>query len=423
MRKSLVTGFCAMLLSVGAAARADDKVVKVGVLHSLSGTMAISETSLRDVVLMAVEEINAKGGVLGKKIQPVVVDPASNWPLFAEKGKQLIVQDKVAVTFGCWTSVSRKSVLPVYEAKYSLAENPYGGGLLFYPVQYEGEEQSHNVFYTGASPNEQLIPAAEYMMSKEGGSKTKFYLLGTDYVFPRTANKVLKAFLLAKGIPASSIAEEYTPFGHSDYQTIVAKVKDFAKDGDACILSTINGDSNVPFYKEFANQGLTAEKCPIMAFSVAEDELRSMETEKLVGHLAAWNYYQAIDAPGNKAFVEAFKKYCASHKLPGGDARVTDDPIEAAYFGVYVWKAAVEKAGSFDIEKVIPAVAGLEFDAPGGKKKMDMINHHTWKPVLIGSIKADGQFDIVKTTELVHPDSFSTYLHSPEELKKLTGAN
>ncbi|MDB5290424.1 MAG: urtA [Phycisphaerales bacterium] len=423
MRKSLVACFGAMVLSIGAAAQADDKVVKVGVLHSLSGTMAISETSLRDVVLMAVEEINAKGGVLGKKIQPVVVDPASNWPLFAEKGKQLIVQEKVAVTFGCWTSVSRKSVLPVYEAKYSMAENPYGGGLLFYPVQYEGEEQSHNVFYTGASPNEQLIPAAEYMMSKEGGSKTKFYLLGTDYVFPRTANKVLKAFLLAKGIPASSIAEEYTPFGHSDYQTIVAKVKDFAKDGDACVLSTINGDSNVPFYKEFANQGLTAEKCPIMAFSVAEDELRSMETEKLVGHLAAWNYYQAIDTAENKAFVESFKKYCASHKLPGGESRVTDDPIEAAYFGVYVWKAAVEKAGSFDIEKVIPAVAGLEFDAPGGKKKMDMINHHTWKPVLIGSIKADGQFDIVSKTPLVHPDSFSTYLHSPEELKKLTGSN
>jgi urea transport system substrate-binding protein len=422
MRKKLVASFCGMVLALGAGARADDKVVKVGILHSLSGTMAISETSLRDVVLMAVEEINAKGGVMGKKIQPVVVDPASNWPLFAEKAKQLIVQDKVAVTFGCWTSVSRKSCLPVFEAKYSMAENPYGGGLLFYPVQYEGEEQSHNVFYTGASPNEQLIPAAEYMMSKEGGSKTKFYLLGTDYVFPRTANKVLKAFLIAKGIPASSIEEAYTPFGHSDYQTIVAKVKDFAKDGDACILSTINGDSNVPFYKEFANQGLTAEKCPIMAFSVAEDELRSMETEKLVGHLAAWNYYQAIDAPENKAFVEAFKKYCTSHKLPGGETRVTDDPIEAAYFGVYVWKAAVEKAGSFDIEKVIPAVAGLEFDAPGGKKKMDTLNHHTWKPVLIGTIKADGQFDIVKTTPLVHPDSFSTYLHSPEELKKLTGA-
>jgi urea transport system substrate-binding protein len=419
--KRACLAFVVALVGLAASVNAAD-VVKIGVLHSLSGTMAISETSLRDVVLMAVEEINAKGGVLGKKIQPVVVDPASNWPLFAEKAKQLIVQDKVAVTFACWTSVSRKSCLPVFEAKYTREENPYGGGLLFYPVQYEGEEQSHNVFYTGASPNEQLIPAAEYMMSKDGGSKTKFYLLGTDYVFPRTANKVLKAFLLAKGIPAANIAEEYTPFSHSDYQTIVAKIKDFAKDGNACVLSTINGDSNVPFYKEFANQGLTADKCPIMAFSVAEDELRSMETEKLVGHLAAWNYYQSEDTPENKVFVEAFKKYCASHKLPGGENRVTDDPIEAAYFGVYVWKAAVEKAGSFDTEKVIAATLGLEFDAPGGKKKMDSLNHHTWKPVLIGAIRADGQFDILSKTPLVHPDSFSPYLHTPAEIKTLTGA-
>jgi len=427
MSKGLLRSACAILLAMlvlpAAMARAEG-TVKVGVLHSLSGTMAISETSLRDVVLMAVEEINAKGGVLGKQIEPVVVDPASNWPLFAEKAKELIVKDQVAVTFGCWTSVSRKSALPVFEAKYTMAENPYGGGLLFYPVQYEGEEQSHNVFYTGASPNEQLIPAAEYMMSKDGGSKTKFYLLGTDYVFPRTANKVLKAFLLSKGVPASSIAEEYTPFGHSDYQTIVSRIKAFAKDGDACVLSTINGDSNVPFYKEFANQGLTADKCPIMAFSVAEDELRSMETEKLVGHLAAWNYYQSIDRPENKTFVAAFKAYCASHKLPGGSDRVTDDPIEAAYFGVYVWKAAVEKAGTFEVEKVIPAVLGLKFDAPGCPKQMDAVNHHTWKPVLIGSIRADGQFDIIwKTPGLVHPDSFSPYLHTPEELKKLTAPN
>ncbi len=406
--------------------RADD-TVKIGVLHSLSGTMAISETSLRDVVLMASDEINAAGGIkvggVAYKIDPVVVDPASNWPLFAEKAKQLIVQDKVAVTFGCWTSVSRKSALPVFEAKYTKDENPYGGGLLFYPVQYEGEEQSPNIFYTGASPNEQLIPAAEYMMSKDGGSKKKFYLLGTDYVFPRTANKVLKAFLKSKGVPDDSIAEEYTPFGHSDYQSIVGKLKDFAKDGDACVLSTINGDSNVPFYKEFANQGLTADKCPIMAFSVAEDELRSMETEKLVGHLAAWNYFQSIDTPENKKFVDDFKAYCKAKNLPGGDSRVTDDPMEAAYFGLYVWKAAVEKAGSFEIAKVIPCILGQKFSAPGGDKMMDPINHHTWKPVLIGSIRADGQFDIIwKTPGLVHPESFSSYLHSPDEISKLTGA-
>src|SRR6202789_286579 len=301
-RRSWLGILAAPLLLLGASSQqacAQD-TIKVGILHSLSGTMAISETILKDLMLMQIAEQNAKGGVLGKKIQPVVVDPASNWPLFAEKAKELIVQDKVAVTFGCWTSVSRKSALPVFEAHYTADQNPYGGGLLFYPVQYEGEEQSPNIFYTGASPNEQLIPAAQYMMSKDGGSKKKFYLLGTDYVFPRTANKVLKAFLKSKGVPDANIAEEYTPFGFNDYQTIVGKIKDFAKDGDACVLSTINGDSNVPFYKEFANQGLTADKCAIMAFSVAEDELRSMETEKLVGHLAAWNYFQSIDTPENK---------------------------------------------------------------------------------------------------------------------------
>jgi urea transport system substrate-binding protein len=391
----------AVALVSGTAAFAQD-TVKIGVLHSLSGTMAISETSLRDAVLMAVDEINAKGGVLGRKIEPVIVDPASNWDLFAEKAKQLISTDKVSVVFGCWTSVSRKSVLPVFESLK---------GLLFYPVQYEGEEQSPQIFYTGATPNQQLIPAAEFMMSKEGGAKKKFYLLGTDYVFPRTANKILKAYLLSVGVPEKSIVEEYTPFGHADYQTIVGKIKEFGKAGDAAVLSTINGDSNVPFYKEFANQGLTADKIPIMAFSVAEDELRAMETEHLVGHLAAWNYYQSIDTPENKAFVEAFKKYAEAKGLTGGKNRVTDDPIEAAYFGVYVWKAAVEKANSFDVDKVVPAVLGLEFDAPGGKKKMHPENHHTFKPVYIGKIRADGQFDVIsKSPGLVEPEAFSHYL-------------
>jgi urea transport system substrate-binding protein len=388
-----------------AAAPAQADTVKVGVLHSLSGTMAISETSLRDVVLMAVDEINASGGVLGKKIEPVVVDPASDWPLFAEKAKELITQHKVAVTFGCWTSVSRKSCLPVFE-EYN--------ALLFYPVQYEGEEQSLNVFYTGASPNQQLVPAAQYMID-EIGSK-KFYLLGTDYVFPRTANKVLKAYLLSRGIPESDIMEEYTPFHHQDYQTIVGKIKKFAAGGKACVLSTINGDSNVPFYKEFANQGLTSDDCPIVAFSVAEDELRAMDVPPLVGHLAAWNYFQSIDTPENKKFVDAFKAYCAKNNLPGGANRVTDDPIEAAYFGVYVWKAAVEKAGSFDVDKVRTAIYGLEFDAPGGKKKMHATNQHTYKPVYIGEIKADGQFKIVwKSDGLVEPDSYSKLLWKGKE--------
>ena len=385
--------------------------VKIGILHSLSGTMAISETSLRDVVLMAAEEINAKGGVLGKTIEPVVVDPASNWPLFAEKAKQLITQDKVAVTFGCWTSVSRKSCLPVFE-EYNQ--------LLFYPVQYEGEEQSLNVFYTAASPNQQLIPAAEYMMGELG--MKKFYLLGTDYVFPRTANKVLKAFLLTKGVPEANIMEEYTPFHHQDYQTIVGKIKKFAASGNACVLSTINGDSNVPFYKEFANQGLTSDDCPIMAFSVAEDELRAMDVPPLVGHLAAWNYFQSVKSPGNRTFVQAFKGYCQKNNLPGGSKRVTDDPIEAAYFGVYVWKAAVEKAGTFDVDKVREAVYGLEFDAPGGKKQMHASNQHTLKPVYVGEILKNGQFKIVWESEgLVSPDSYSRYLHTDGNYPKPTG--
>ncbi len=375
--------------------------IKIGVLHSLSGTMAISEVSLRDVVLMAVDEINAKGGVLGRQLQPVVVDPASNWDLFAEKAKQLLLQDKVAVVFGCWTSVSRKSVLPVFENN---------NGLLFYPVQYEGEECSRNVFYTGATPNQQLIPGAEYLMSKEGGGYKKFYLLGTDYVFPRTANKILRAFLLAKGVPADNIAEEYTPFNHQDYQTIVGKIKRFSSGGSAAVLSTINGDSNVPFYKEFSNQGLRSENAPIMAFSVAEDELRGMDTGALVGHLAAWNYYQSVDAPQNRKFVNAFKEYAQKKNLPGGAKRVTDDPMEAGYFGAYIWKQAVEKAKSIDVDPVRKAVYGQEFLAPGGKIKMHENNHHAYKPVLIGEILKDGQFKIVSRTKgLVEPEPWSKY--------------
>jgi len=395
----------------GDVSKSKADTVKVGVLHSLSGTMAISETSLRDVVLMAAEEINGAGGVLGKQIEPVVVDPASDWPLFNEKAKELITQHKVAVTFGCWTSVSRKSCLPTFE-EYNQ--------LLFYPVQYEGEEQSLNVFYTGASPNQQLVPAAQYMM-KEGYKK--FYLLGTDYVFPRTANKVLKAFLRSAGVPEANIEEEYTPFHHQDYQTIVGKIRKFAAGGRACVMSTINGDSNVPFYKEFANQGLTSADCPIMAFSVAEDELRAMDVPPLVGHLACWNYFESIESAENRKFVKDFKAYCAKNNLPGGSARVTDDPIEAAYFGVYVWKAAVEKAGSFDVDKVRKTVYGLEFDAPGGKKKMHPDNQHTLKAVYVGEILADGQFKIVWQSDgLVSPDSYSQYLHSdPSAIPSPTG--
>src|SRR5262245_25226316 len=327
-----VLAILAIMASTGRADTQDKEPIKVGILHSLSGTMAISEVSLRDVTLMAIEEINASGGVLGRKVEAVVVDPASNWPLFAEKAKQLLVQDKVSVVFGCWTSVSRKSVLPVFEKE---------NGLLFYPVQYEGEECSRNVFYTGAAVNQQAGPAVDYLLSKEGGLKKKFYLLGTDYVYPRTTNKILRAQLLANGIDEKNIMEEYTPFGHQDYQTIVRKIKEFAAGGGAAVVSTINGDSNVPFYKEFANQGLTSEKCPVVAFSVAEDELRGMDTSALVGHLAAWNYFQSIDAPQNKTFVKNFKAYCEKNGLPGGAKRVTDDPMEAAYIGVNIWRQAV----------------------------------------------------------------------------------
>ena len=400
---------------LGVAPAQAEEEVSVGVLHSLSGTMAISETSLRDVVLMAADEINEAGGVkidgTAYMIKPEVVDPASDWPLFAEKAKELIVEKDVAAIFGCWTSVSRKSVLPVIE-EYN--------ALLFYPVQYEGEEQSLNVFYTAASPNQQLVPAAQYAIDELDAKK--FYLLGTDYVFPRTANKVLKAFLLSKGVPEANIMEEYTPFHHQDYQTIVSKIKNFAAGGDAVVLSTINGDSNVPFYTEFANQGLTSDDCPIIAFSVAEDELRAMDTSKLEGHLAAWNYFQSIDTPTNKAFVQDFKDYCEAKGLPGGKDRVTDDPIEAAYYGVYVWKAAAEKAGSFDVDKVREAVYGMEFEAPGGPKKMDEENQHTWKPVYIGEIRADGQFDIVWESDgLVKPDSYSSLLHPDGNFPKPTG--
>ncbi|MBP6250213.1 MAG: urea ABC transporter substrate-binding protein, partial [Leptothrix sp. (in: Bacteria)] len=318
--------------------------IKVGILHSLSGTMAISETVLKDVALMTIDEINAKGGVMGKKLEPVVVDPASNWPLFAEKAKQLIDQDKVAAVFGCWTSVSRKSVLPVFEEKNSL---------LFYPVQYEGEELSKNVFYTGAAPNQQAIPAVEYLMSKDGGSAKRFVLLGTDYVYPRTTNKILRAFLKAKGVADADIMEDYTPFGHSDYQSIIAKIKKFASEGKkTAVVSTINGDSNVPFYKELGNQGLKATDVPVVAFSVGEEELRGVDTKPLVGHLAAWNYFMSIKSPANTEFVKKWSDYAKARGIAGHkDRPLTNDPMEATYIGMHMWAKAVEKAKSTDTDK------------------------------------------------------------------------
>ena len=356
-RRSFVKALtlAASIAAIGStSAFAQQKTVKVGVLHSLSGTMAISETVLKDTVLMAIEEINAKGGVMGAKIEPVIVDPASNWPLFAEKARQLLTQDKVAVTFGCWTSVSRKSVLPVFEEL---------NGLLFYPVQYEGEEISKNVFYTGAAPNQQAIPAVEYLMSKDGGAAKRWVLLGTDYVYPRTTNKILRAFLKSKGVADGDIMEEYTPFGHADYQTIIAKIKKFSSEGKkTAVVSTINGDSNVPFYKELGNQGLKATDVPVVAFSVGEEELRGVDTKPLVGHLAAWNYFMSIKSPANDEFTKKWGTYAKSKNLAGHkDKPLTNDPMEATYIGIYMWKQAVEKAKSFDVDKVRVAMAGQTF--------------------------------------------------------------
>ena len=396
----------AALMAAGISSQgafAQQKTVKVGVLHSLSGTMAISETVLKDVALMAFEEINAKGGVMGMKIEPIVVDPASNWPLFAEKARQLITQDKVAAVFGCWTSVSRKSVLPVFEEL---------NGLLFYPVQYEGEELSKNVFYTGAAPNQQAIPAVEYLMSKEGGGAKRWVLLGTDYVYPRTTNKILRAFLKSKGVADKDIDEKYTPFGHSDYQTIVADIKKFAAGGKTAVVSTINGDSNVPFYKELGNQGLKATDVPVVAFSVGEEELRGVDTKPLVGHLAAWNYFMSIKAPANDDFKTKWAAYAKAKKLPGADKPLTNDPMEATYIGIYMWKQAVEKAKTFDTDPVIAAMAGQTFTAPSGiVSKMDDKNHHLHKAVFIGEVKGDGQFNVVwKTKGPVRAQPWSPYI-------------
>jgi urea transport system substrate-binding protein len=408
-RNFLTMSVIAASLAFAGAARAAD-TIKVGVLHSLSGTMAISETVLKDVALMAFDEINAAGGVMGKKIEPVVVDPASNWPLFAEKARQLLTQDKVAAVFGCWTSVSRKSVLPVFEEL---------NGLLYYPVQYEGEELSKNVFYTGAAPNQQAIPAVEYLMSKDGGSAKRWFLLGTDYVYPRTTNKILRAFLKSKGVDEKDIEEIYTPFGHSDYQTIVGNIKKFAAGGKTAVVSTINGDSNVPFYKELGNQGLKATDVPVVAFSVGEEELRGVDTKPLVGHLAAWNYFMSMKNPANDAFKAKWAAYAKAKGLSSASKPLTNDPMEATYIGIHMWKQAVEKAKTTDVDKVIAAMAGQTFKAPSGfVAKMDEKNHHLHKPVLIGEVKADGQFSVVwKTAGPVRANPWSPFIAGNDKKK------
>ena len=379
-----------------AAAQAPD-TIKIGVLHSLSGTMAISESTLKDTVLMMVDDLNKKGGLLGKNVEAVVVDPASNWPLFAEKARELLSKDKVAVVFGCWTSVSRKSVLPVFEEL---------NGLLFYPVQYEGEESSNNVFYTGAAPNQQAIPAVEYLMSEEGGAVKRWVLEGTDYVYPRTTNKILAAFLKSKGVSDSDIKINYTPFGFSDWQTEVAAIKSFASAGKkTAVVSTINGDANVPFYKELANAGVKASDIPVVAFSVGEEELAGIDTKNLVGHLAAWNYFESLKNPTNAAFIKEWHDYIKNPK------RVTNDPMEATYIGFKMWTHAVEQAGTTDVDAVRQAMYGQKVKAPSGFTAVMNTNHHLSKPVMIAEIRPDGQFDVVSQTKgVIKADAWSPYL-------------
>jgi urea transport system substrate-binding protein len=387
-------------LPLALSANAQD-TIKVGILHSLSGTMAISETTLKDVMLMLIEEQNKKGGLLGKKLEAVVVDPASNWPLFAEKARELISKEKVASVFGCWTSVSRKSVLPVFKELNSI---------LFYPVQYEGEESERNVFYTGAAPNQQAIPAVDYLMKEE--QVKRWVLAGTDYVYPRTTNKILEAYLKAKGVKSEDIMINYTPFGHPDWQTIVADIKKFGSAGKkTAVVSTINGDANVPFYKELGNQGIAAKDIPVVAFSVGEEELAGVDTKPLVGHLAAWNYFQSIKDAQNDEFIAKWKAFTKNAK------RVSNDPMEAHVIGFNMWVKAVEKVKSTDPDKVIDALPGIEAaNLTGGISKM-LPNHHITKPVFIGEIKADGQFDVVwKTDGLVPGDAWSKELEGSKDL-------
>jgi len=401
MLKNIAKGLSiAAIVGMTMAVSAAD-TIKVGVLHSLSGTMAISETTLKDTVLMMIEEQNKKGGVLGKKLEPVVVDPASNWPLFAEKMRGLITQDKVDVTFGGWTSVSRKSVLPVVEEL---------NGILFYPVQYEGEESSKNVFYTGASPNQQAIPAVDYLMNEVGVKR--WVLAGTDYVYPRTTNKILKAYLKAKGVADKDIMVNYTPFGHSDWQSIVSDVKKFGSTGKkTAVVSTINGDANVPFYKELGNQGISADDIPVVAFSVGEEELSGLDTKPLVGHLAAWNYFQSAEADINEEFIATWKKFMKS------DKKVTNDPMEATYIGFNMWVKAVEKAGTTETEAVLEAMIGVSVPNLTGGYATMMPNHHLTKPVLIGEIQEDGQFETVwQTPDTVVGDAWSDFLPGSKDL-------
>ncbi len=393
---SALTLALSLLLPRAAAAA---ETIKIGVLHSLSGTMAISETILKDFMLMQVEDLNAKGGLLGKKVEAVVVDPASNWPLFAEKARDLLQRDKVAAIFGCWTSVSRKSVLPVVEEL---------NGLLYYPLEYEGEEDSNNVFYGGSVPDNKAIPAIQYLMSKKGGGIRRFVLEGTDYVYPRTSNKIIRAFLKHEGVADADIRENYTPFGFADWQTEVQAIKAFGSQGKpTAVISTINGDANVPFYKELGNQGIRASDIPSIAFSVGEEELKGIDTKPLLGHMAAWSYFESVDSPENKAFVAHWKAY--KHD----DNVVTNDPMESAYILFNMWAQAVKKAGTTEVGAVRKAMVGQTVVSPTGYKVTMNANHHVTKPVMIGEVKANGQFKIVYKSKPIAPNPWNPYVDGP----------
>jgi len=406
-RRTLLAGAAgALTLPAIHSASAQAAPIKVGVLHSLTGTMAISETALRDTVLMMVDWINGRGGLLGRRVEAVVVDPASNWPLFAEKARELLQVHRVDVTFGCWTSVSRKSVLPVFEEL---------NGMLFYPVQYEGEEESRNIFYTGAAPNQQALPAVDYLMSADGGNARRIALLGTDYVYPRTTNRILRAYLNSKGVNNDNILEEYTPFGHSDWQGIVTRVKAFASQGvKTAIVSTINGDANVPFYRELGNQGIRAEDIPSVAFSVGEEELAGIDTRPLVGHLAAWNYFMSIQGPANAEFKQMWANFIRNPR------RVTNDPMEATYTGFRMWTQAVTQANTTAVDAVRTAMIGQKVMAPCGYEEEMKANHHLTKPVFVGEIQADGQFNIVwRTPGAIAAENWSPFI--PENANRRRG--
>jgi len=394
--KHLLPGLALSLsAAIGGNALAEEDPIKVGVLHSLSGTMAISESTLKDTVLMMVEQQNAAGGVLGRPLEAVVVDPASDWPLFAEKARELLTEEEVDVIFGSWTSVSRKSVLPVVEEL---------NGLMFYPVQYEGEESSENIFYTGAAPNQQAIPAVDYLMNDLGIER--WVLAGTDYVYPRTTNKILEAYLLDHGVAEEDIMINYTPFSHSDWQSIVSDIKAFGSTGKpTAVVSTINGDANVPFYRELGNQNIDSFEIPVVAFSVGEEELSGIDTAPLVGHLAAWNYFQSVESDANDEFIAAW------HEFTGDDSRVTNDPMEATYIGFKMWVQAVEDAGTTDVDAVEAAMIGQEVPNLTGGMAVMNANHHLSKPVLIGEIQDDGQFEVVWSTDgVVAGDAWSDFL-------------